>query len=120
MPYKDKEVERQYQRDWYQRNKALTKQRSRASNRRYSARNRAFLKEYKEKHPCTDCGGFFPSYVMDFDHLNDKRYTISNMQTLSIEALLAEMEKCELVCANCHRIRTHNRRSFSSVGRAIG
>lgn len=120
MPYKDKEDERRYQRDWYQRNKEATKRRTKESNRRYAERNRQFIKEYKESRPCLDCGGFFPAVAMDFDHLADKKYELSNMQTLSIEALLLEIEKCELVCANCHRVRTHKRRSFSSVGRAIG
>lgn len=61
--------------------------------------------------PCKDCGNSYPPYVMDFDHLRDKEFGLS--KTLNYNwgrtRVLNEIEKCELVCANCHRIRTHNR-----------
>lgn len=60
--------------------------------------------------PCTDCGVSYPSYVMDFDHLGDKVRGISYMaRHYSVEKVLAEIEKCEVVCANCHRERTYHR-----------
>lgn len=48
---------------------------------------------------------------MDFDHLSDKDLAISHMRSrgMSRANILAEMAKCELVCANCHRIRTQQR-----------
>ena len=66
------------------------------------------LRELKGR-PCTDCGGSFPYYVMDFDHLGDKVALISRMTTYGPEQVLAEVAKCDLVCANCHRIRTFGR-----------
>lgn len=51
---------------------------------------------------------------MDFDHVRGiKKYNIAHMVKLaySIEAIKKELEKCELVCSNCHRIRTRNRRT---------
>lgn len=63
--------------------------------------------------PCVDCGFTFPSYCMDFDHLDGARKVldISNMVRLgySMEKIMVELRKCEVVCANCHRVRTHER-----------
>jgi hypothetical protein len=61
--------------------------------------------------PCKDCGQSFPIYCMDFDHVvREKKDNISNMhKNRTIKAILEEIAKCELVCANCHRIRTHQR-----------
>lgn len=71
-----------------------------------------YILEQKNK-PCTDCGISYPSYVMDFDHLPqyEKLFAIGRTITYhkSFKALKEELAKCELVCANCHRIRTHNR-----------
>lgn len=66
------------------------------------------LKMLKDR-PCADCQESYPYYVMDFDHLNDKDFTICG-STKGIKKILAEAAKCEVVCSNCHRIRTHNRR----------
>jgi len=63
--------------------------------------------------PCTDCGSKWPSIAMDFDHIrSNKSGNISTMigQCLSWERIEAEIAKCELVCACCHRIRTTYRR----------
>lgn len=73
-----------------------------------------FIKEYKEAKPCADCGIKYPSYVMDFDHLDgfEKEFNIgSASQRYTLEKVKIEIEKCEVVCANCHRIRTYNRRT---------
>lgn len=62
--------------------------------------------------PCADCGGSFPYWVMDFDHLSNKRFTISKVvrkASITLALLLEEIAKCEVVCANCHRTRTQNR-----------
>lgn len=60
--------------------------------------------------PCADCGGRFPSVVMDFDHRDPtiKVDPVSRMvnRALSWERIAAEMAKCDVVCSNCHRIRT--------------
>lgn len=62
--------------------------------------------------PCTDCGNCFPYECMDFDHVRgSKRKEISSMLNCSIEVLEEELGKCDLVCANCHRIRSRARRN---------
>lgn len=68
--------------------------------------------KFKEDNPCTDCGGFFPHYVMEFDHMmgderpRSKRGFADRVRT--VEAILRKMERdrVELVCANCHKART--------------
>lgn len=62
--------------------------------------------------PCADCGINYGYWVMDFDHLGNKEFTISGRGTFnySVEKLLKEIAKCEVVCSNCHRTRTHNRK----------
>ena len=61
--------------------------------------------------PCLDCGNRFPSHVMDFDHTRGSRsfWLLQRAGSVSQERLIAELEKCEVVCANCHRARTNLR-----------
>lgn len=78
-----------------------------------SAARRAFkIKEYlfavKSK-PCADCGKVFHPVCMDFDHLYDKEECISVIRGRSINRINEELMKCELVCSNCHRLRTFKR-----------
>lgn len=82
-----------------------------AHARENEAVNYAVLRELKESAPCADCRLYFPAYVMDFDHLpgTDKVNDISQMARGGRERLLAEIPKCEIVCANCHAQRTHER-----------
>lgn len=69
-----------------------------------------WFENLKDK-PCMDCGRTFPPYCLDFDHLRDKEFTISKAfrYNWSKKRILKEIDKCELVCAVCHRIRTYNR-----------
>ena len=72
--------------------------------------HRAMVNQYKSK-PCADCGESYPSVAMDLDHVKgEKVFEISNMGHYPRWKVLAELDKCEVVCANCHRIRTKNRR----------
>ena len=67
------------------------------------------LHELKNK-PCSDCGNRFPPGVMDFDHVvGKKEANLSEMKTYSKRRILSEAEKCDIVCANCHRIRNLRR-----------
>lgn len=74
--------------------------------------------EIKEEMPCADCGEYYPHYVTDFDHRPDvvKVASVSSMLTMSFTwvDIEYEMDKCDLVCSNCHRIRTHTRRAEPS------
>jgi hypothetical protein len=70
-----------------------------------------FLRDLRRR-SCQDCGKFFPPWVMDFDHRDPtkKSFAIMSGKALlkSRVALLAEIAKCDIVCANCHAIRTYN------------
>lgn len=71
---------------------------------------RDLVTSYKDV-PCTDCDGEFPTVCMDFDHLGDKEFNVGDLsKASSISKLIAEIQKCEVVCSNCHRIRTNDRR----------
>ena len=77
-------------------------------------RNRSMVREAKSV-LCAECGCSSPHYVMDFDHRpgEKKCFALANAmgQTrISAERLRAEIAKCDVVCANCHRIRTYERR----------
>lgn len=83
-----------------------------ANNEKRRQENIEFLRSLKDK-PCADCGMSYPAHVMDFDHLDGSQKTanVSSMAKWSRTAILREIAKCELVCSNCHRIRTHERRN---------
>lgn len=71
------------------------------------------IRAAKEK-PCSDCGIEYPYYVMDLDHVRaEKKFNLAAATRIkpTMEVLLAEIEKCDPVCANCHRIRTHERKN---------
>lgn len=57
---------------------------------------------------CTDCGNTDPR-VLEFDHLRDKVFNVAQMQSYSLKRVQEEIDKCEVVCANCHKIRTYSR-----------
>lgn len=79
----------------------------------------ALIAQAKAK-PCADCGVQYPAHVMQFDHVRGtKHFGIANAVNVgpSRARLLAEIEKCEVVCANCHAERTWVRRNRGSVAK---
>jgi hypothetical protein len=76
-----------------------------------------WMAELKSK-PCHDCGQSFPTCCMDFDHRKGehKEYNVGSMFAHHYGRTLIETElaKCDLVCANCHRILTQNRGTGSA------
>ena len=73
-------------------------------------RKRDIIREAKSQ-PCADCGVAYPYYVMDLDHLpgHEKSFQLGKYMQHTLAAIVDELKKCEAVCANCHRIRTHTR-----------
>jgi hypothetical protein len=72
---------------------------------------RARVADIKEASPCMDCGFFYPAPVMEFDH-RPGEYKFKTVAAMcaggySWEKITQEIAKCDLLCANCHRIRTH-------------
>lgn len=65
----------------------------------------------KKNVPCKDCGKIYHYCVMDFDHVRgEKEFNVASHGLRSISKLLEEIDKCDVVCSNCHRLRTFNRR----------
>lgn len=99
------------------------KEKKRAHYRKHRTKNiairRARQKVYREwinslkVAPCQDCGGVFPPVCMDFDHRPGevKIAGISAMVFFTKERVNSELAKCDLVCSNCHRIRTNARQN---------
>jgi hypothetical protein len=110
MPWKDKEKQREAIRKHYNANRQYYIYKA------YKKREalRKWVYEYKNITPCKDCGIQYPYYVTDFDHLGGesgiKLNTVSRLiNSGSTKQVKEEIAKCELVCSNCHRIRTFNR-----------
>lgn len=119
MPLKDPEARRAYHKEYMKRYltdpgaKAKHIARASRNNKKYKGEVYGRVNEIKSV-PCADCGGTFDPICMDFDHLpgNKKADNVSTMISRGFpwEVIQAEISKCEVVCANCHRLRTHNRR----------
>lgn len=106
------ERSRKYRREWYYRNREAAKKRTYQNKVETIRRNKERINEIRRSTPCTDCGLSWPHYVMDFDHVQGGK--IGNVMVMvnkgeSWRRLEAEIAKCELVCANCHRKRTYER-----------
>jgi hypothetical protein len=122
MPHVDIEKRKKYQARymkevWYPKNK----EKHISYVKRNKQRVTEFIEKYKKERSCMDCGfsGKDYPYVLDFDHLNvgtSKAFTIGSWShsVLSVVAIEREIEKCELVCANCHRIRTFSKKRLKS------
>lgn len=106
MPYKDADKQKSYGKLHYLKNKDKYLQ----SNKKRRDELRNSIRQLKQNTPCTDCGNYYPHYVMDFDHLRDKEALINKFITNNNRTgLTRELAKCEIVCSNCHRERSHRR-----------
>ena len=108
---------REYDRRYY-RERGMAARRGRQRARAAIARE--WIAALKRNVPCADCKGTFPTPVMHWDHLPGhvkvgeiSVLAITRARTLVIE----ELKKCELVCANCHAIRTSRRATGRSSAR---
>jgi hypothetical protein len=80
---------------------------------------REYLAEIKQNAICHDCGGKFDPCVYHFDHVPERGPKLFNVShcDVSIERLQAEIAKCDIVCANCHAVRTWKTRGQPWVRR---
>lgn len=123
----------EYRRAYYKRNKEHEKFRNRAYRAAHKERWLVYKAEWQREKAalqradvreliataksvrCADCGRKYPTCVMDFDHVRGKKLlNVGHAQAklaYNIEKVKAEIAKCDVVCANCHRIRTHITRS---------
>tara|TARA_R100001440_G_scaffold15358_1_gene26141 strand:+ start:4079 stop:4438 length:360 start_codon:yes stop_codon:yes gene_type:complete len=117
MPFKDPRVRKAYnkayQKKHYQENKNYYKAKALLSKSEQRKWNREFVNRVKKMFGCIDCRES-NVLVLEFDHVKgEKVANIANMvhRPHSIKAIKKEMRKCEIRCANCHRIKTHERRT---------
>ena len=108
------ECRRDYLSRHYARNIAKYRAAARVRNELRRAAIRRIIREAKDR-PCSDCGCRYPSYVMDFDHRDgrQKRFNIGRDALIGLvpdAALREEINRCDIVCSNCHRLRTHRGR----------
>lgn len=110
IPY---ELRKEYHRQYHLKHHAKRLARNRIRNARLKEEASALASAAKSR-PCVDCGIQYPPWVMQFDHVRGtKLFDIStavNRLRCSLSTLMAEIEKCDVVCANCHADRTHKRR----------
>jgi hypothetical protein len=102
-----------YRRRHYEANRAKYIRLAGARRARVAEERFAWLVDYLTEHPCVDCGET-DVLVLEFDHVRgEKKFNISRgIVDASWDALTSEIDKCEVVCANCHRRRTAQRGSY--------
>jgi hypothetical protein len=118
MAYANKEDARAASQRHYRENKLEYIERS---HKRKARLFEEIVLKYKQK-PCIDCKNSFPSVCMDYDHVRgEKKFGISEKyDQVPLAKLIEEISKCDVVCANCHRVRTANRiLALSSNGQDI-
>jgi hypothetical protein len=80
-----------------------------------SQKIRTFIQQLKGSTPCADCGKIYPHYVMEFDHRagnersSNGHRKVSELTSQRWLIVLEEISRCDIVCANCHHIRTWNK-----------
>ncbi len=113
MAYRSKAQQRRYASRHYRENSAQYKLRAKAHDRRKAKVLRRYIADYLSSHPCIGCGEADP-IVLEFDHRNaaEKKFNIANAPKLgvAIDKVIAEIAKCDIRCANCHRRRTFQQR----------
>jgi hypothetical protein len=95
--------------DWYERNKEEHNANTQQRKVERRVETQAYIWEYLSTHPCVDCGETDP-VVLEFDHVRGvKKASVTMMahHGYQLSAIMEEIEKCVVRCANCHRRRTY-------------
>ena len=102
-----------YGREHYVKNRQRYIDKAAQRTRQLVIERMTYVVEHLSQHPCADCGED-DVLVLEFDHLRDKSFSIPwGIRNRPWALVLAEIEKCEVVCANCHRRRTIRRAGFA-------
>ena len=89
-----------------------TKEQKKAKQKKYRQKAKAYVIDVKSTNPCMDCKIHHPFYRMQFDHVRgQKEFDLwrAGDSVCSIPRIQREMDKCDVVCANCHATRTYKR-----------
>jgi len=111
MPFKDREKQRESSRRHYAKHRKQVIAKAKEYSKAARQRVRTYIKAYLEANPCVDCGET-DIIVLEFDHIgDDKHFSISDASRngYGITRIKAEIAKCEVRCANCHRKKTYER-----------
>lgn len=105
--YKCRTCNKEYQEKWYKNNKKIHCDRVSKVRKQNKEKIRNFLFDFLSKNACNKCGEK-DILVLEFDHLSNKSFNISEAisNSYSINRLKKEIEKCQVLCANCHRRKT--------------
>ena len=111
---RDREKSRAYSKRHYENNRTAMIERARNQNLISRKSVRDWLLAYLLEHPCVDCGEDDP-VVLEFDHNRDKEFDIGSAipKGYSLKRVQAEVDKCEVRCANCHRRKTYKERGLT-------
>lgn len=91
-----------------------------SSDRKYNSLHE-WVNTLKLESGCKDCGYNKDPVALDYDHLDHKVKGVAELirSRRSKEQILSEISRCEVVCANCHRIRTKKRNSARKLGATV-
>lgn len=92
----------------------VTKKRQITKPQIYLSGYRKYIREIKSNNKCVDCQSFYPYECMTFDHVPERGKKLFNIahalkKNTSLEQLNEEIKKCDLLCFNCHNLRTYCR-----------
>ena len=108
-----RECHKDFRKNWYEGNKETHLEQVKARKR--EARNvaREYVYDYLSTHPCTECGESDPR-VLEFHHVGGKDMAISQMTGggYPVSTIQAEIDRCIVLCANCHRKKTMDERGW--------
>lgn len=108
MTEEEKEKQRQYNKTWYKNNKSSFIQRVIKEKRQRIQDRKLFVDEIKLRNGCSLCGYNKNPAALDFHHRENKVGAISIVRNnFGLKKLLEEIDKCEILCANCHRELTY-------------
>ena len=99
MPYKTETDNKEYQKEYYRKNKEKYLQ----SQQDRRTANKKLVAEIKSKAKCEICGESHPG-CLDFHHEEDKEIAIADaVHYWGKDRILQEIAKCKILCSNCHR-----------------
>lgn len=102
------EKRREYQREYQKKRKETDPETLKRINRKSKKKKKNFIASFKEK--CINCGYSESKAALDFHHTktSQKKFLLSKGHHYSYEKIKKEIQKCIVLCANCHRTKHHS------------